>query len=195
MEGEELIITRHLNRGYRPGTGISGGPSSSSSCKDEPMTPSTRSTSTPNNNNSNSLAFGQQQQQTSNSGTPTHHPQGMTPQSVPAVSPRSSKLASNTNLSSPLMNSNANSTKDEPLDMNGDPKTPTSNMAPPLSSMLQMTNSLQSSGSPYNSPNNPPPKQSVNNPNFGHMPKPMDHMNLPPQHMQFQVLLFYVPLK
>ncbi|CAF4230502.1 unnamed protein product, partial [Rotaria magnacalcarata] len=64
VEGEELLITRHLNRGYRSGTGPSGGPSSSSSssCKDEPMTPSTRSTSTPNNNNNNNpntLSFGQ----------------------------------------------------------------------------------------------------------------------------------------
>jgi hypothetical protein len=88
--------------------------------------------------------------------------------------------------------SNNNSTKDEPLDMNGDPKTPTSNMAPPLSSMLQMTNSLQSSNSPYNPPNNQGSKQSLNSPNLGHMSKQMDHMNLPPQHMQFQVcfLLF-----
>jgi hypothetical protein len=175
MEGEELVITRHLNRAYRPGNGMSGGPLSSSSCKDEPMTPSQRSTSTPNNN-PNTLSSGQQP------------PAGSTtPHSVPGASPRSSKLTSNTNLSSPLMMSNNNSTKDEPLDLNGDPKTPTSNMAPPLSSMLQMTNSLQSSNSPYNSSNNQGSKQSLNNPNLGHMSKPMDHMNLPPQHMQFQV--------
>ncbi|CAF0881090.1 unnamed protein product [Rotaria sp. Silwood1] len=185
MEGEELIITRHLNRAYRPGNGTNGGPSSSSSCKDEPMTPLTRSTSTPNNN-SNTLSFGQQQQQSSGSTTPTHHSQGITPQSVPAASPRSSKLTTNNNLSSPLMNSNTNSTKDEPLDMNSDPKTPTSNMAPPLSSMLQMTNSLQSSNSPYNSANNQVSKQSLNSPNLGHISKSIDHMNLPPQHMQFQ---------
>ncbi|CAF1086883.1 unnamed protein product [Rotaria sordida] len=197
MEGEELIITRHLNRAYRSGNGTNGGggPSSSSSCKDEPMTPLSRSTSTPNNN-SNTLSFGQQQQQqqqSSGSTTPTQHSQGITPQSVPAVSPRSSKLTTNNNnnnnnnnLSSPLMNSNTNSTKDEPLDMNNDPKTPTSNMAPPLNSMLQMTNSLQSTNSPYNSSNSQGSKQSLNSPNLGHMSKPIDHMNLPPQHMQFQ---------
>jgi hypothetical protein len=175
MEGEELVISRHLNRAYRSGNGTSGGPPSSSSCKDEPMTPSTRSTSTPNNN-SNTLSSGQQQQP-SGATTPTHHAQN-----VPAASPRSSKLLSNNNLSSPLMMSNNNSTKDEPLDMNGDPKTPTSNMAPPLSSMLQMTNSLQSSNSTYNSSSNQGSKQHV-----GHMSKQMDHMNMPPQHMQFQV--------
>jgi len=171
LEGEELIITRHVNRAYRP-----GGPSSSSSCKDEPMTPSQqRSTSTPNNT-LNSLPPGQQQMSDS-----IRHPQNM-----PVVSPRSAKLSSNNhNLSSPSMLSNTNSAKDEPLDMNGDPKTPISNMAPPLSSMLQMTNSLQASNSPYNSS-----KQSMNSPNLGHSSKSMDHMNLPPQHMQFQVRFY-----
>ena len=43
--------------------------------------------------------------------------------------------------------------------------------------MLQMTNSLQSS-------NNPGSK--------GHISKQMDHMNLPPQHMQFQVHDFFI---
>ncbi|CAF1661785.1 unnamed protein product, partial [Adineta ricciae] len=192
MEGEELIITRHLNRAYRPGNGTSGGPGSSSSCKDEPLTPSGRSNSTPHNN-SNVLPSGQpssqqqqQQQQLSGSTTPTHHPQGMIPQSVPAASPRSSKLTSNNNLSSPLMMSNTNSAKDEPLDINSDPKTPTSNMAPPLSSMLQMANSLQSSSSPYNPSSNQSSKQSMNSPSLPHMSKSMDHANMPPQHMQFQ---------
>jgi hypothetical protein len=189
MEGEELIISRHLNRAYRSGNGNNNDPLSSSSCKDEPMTPSTRSTSTPNNN-SNSLSSGQQ---LAGSTTPTHHSQGpvshLTPQSISVASPRSSKLSTNNNnnLSSPLMHSNNNSTKDEPLDMNGDPKTPTSNMAPPLSSMLQMTNNLQSSNSPYNQG----PKQGLNSPNLGHMSKSMDHMNLPPQHMQFQVRFLF----
>jgi hypothetical protein len=145
MEGEELMITGHLNRGYRPSNGMSGGPplpSSSSSLKDEPMTPLTRSTSTPNNN-INPLSSSQQP---IGSTTPTHLSQGppshLTPQSVSAASPRPVKLPGNSSLSSPLMLSNNNaSTKDEPLDMNGGPKTPTSNMAPPLSSMLQMTNS------------------------------------------------------
>ena len=50
-------------------------------------------------------------------------------------------------------NNNNSSTKDEPLDLNGEPKTPSSNMAPPLNSMLQMTNSLQSANSPYNPSN------------------------------------------
>jgi len=217
MEGEELIITRHLNRGYRSSNGIGGGPplpSSSSSCKDEPMTPSTRSTSTPNNN-TNPLSSGQQPM---GSTTPTHLSQGppshLTPQSVSAASPRPAKLTGNSSLSSPLMLSNNNSsTKDEPLDMNGGPKTPTSNMAPPLSSMLQMTNSLQSANSPYNPSNNTgskPPSLSSNlsgngpsliSPNLVHMGKSIDqlpqqsHMSLPPhhhqqqhqQHMQFQV--------
>jgi hypothetical protein len=96
--------------------------------------------------------------------------------------------------------------------MNGGPKTPTSNMAPPLSSMLQMTNSLQSANSPYNPSNNSsnnigskPPSLSSNlsgngppltSPNLAHMAKSLDqlpppsHMSLPPhqqQHMQFQV--------
>ncbi|CAF1524121.1 unnamed protein product [Adineta steineri] len=211
MEGEELIISRHLNRAYRPTNGVSGGlplPSSSSSLKDEPMTPLARSTSTPNNN-LNPLSCGQQP---AGSTTPTHISQGssshLTPQSVSAVSPRPAKLTGNSSLSSPLMLSNNNSSgKDEPLDMNGGPKTPTSNMAPPLSSMLQMTNSLQSANSPYNSSNNTgskPPSLSSNlsgngplltSPNLGHMGKSMDqfpppsHMSLPPhqqQHMQFQ---------
>ena len=68
--------------------------------------------------------------------------------------------------------------------MNGGPKTPTSNMAPPLSSMLQMTNSLQSSNSTYNPSNNQGSKQ-----NLGHLSKQIDPMNLPPPHMQFQVYL------
>jgi hypothetical protein len=123
-------------------------------------------------------------------------------------------LPGNSSLSSPLMLSNNNlSAKDEPLDMNGGPRTPTSNMAPPLSSMLQMTNSLQSAGSPYNPSNNTgskPPSLSSNfsgngppltSPNLSHMSKSVDqlpppsHMSLPPhhhqqqqqQHMQFQV--------
>lgn len=202
LEGEELHITRHLNRAYRPGNAPI--PSSSSSCKDEPLTPSNRSTSTPNNNHSNLLSSGsglqpssqsQQQQPPSGSTTPTHGPPShLTPQSVPAASPRSSKLNANnnnTNLASPLMfsNNNNNSTKDEPLDSNGDPKTPTSNMAPPLNSMLQMTNSLQSANSPYNPSNNQGSKSSMPSPNYGPMSKapPMEHMNLPPQHMSFQV--------
>ncbi len=214
MEGEELIITRHLNRGYRSSNGMGGGPPlpSSSSCKDEPMTPSTRSTSTPNNN-INPLSSGQQPM---GSTTPTHLSQGppshLTPQSVSAASPHPVKMTGNSSLSSPLMLSNNNSSaKDEPLDMNGGPKTPTSNMAPPLSSMLQMTNSLQSANSPYNPSNNTgskPPSLSSNHsgngpsltsPNPAHMSKSMDHllppshMSLPPhhhqqqQHMQFQV--------
>lgn len=211
MEGEELMITRHLNRAYRPTNGINNGPPlpSSSSCKDEPMTPSTRSNSTPNNNG-NPLSAGQQQQGPPiGSTTPTHlsqqgPPSHLTPQSV---SPRSAKMTGNSSLSSPLMHSNPNSSaKDEPLDMNGGPKTPTSNMAPPLSSMLQMTNSLQSANSPYNPSNNTGSKPSSNltgngpsmgNPNMPHMPKSMDHlpspshMSLPPHHqpphMQFQV--------
>jgi hypothetical protein len=154
------------------------------------MTPS-RSTSTPNNN-TNSLPSGQQP---IGSTTPTHLSQGpshLTPQNVSAASPHPAKLTGNSSLSSPLMLSNNNpSAKDEPLDMNGGPKTPTSNMAPPLSSMLQMTNSLQSSNSPYNSSNNQASKQSLNSPNLGHMSKPIDHMNLPPQHMQFQVYFFF----
>ena len=214
MEGEELIITRHLNRAYRTANGTgSGAPplpsSSSSSCKDEPMTPSTRSTSTPNAMPS--------AQHPAGSTTPTHMsqapPSHLTPQSVSGASPRPSKLTGNSSLSSPLMHSNANaSAKDDPLDMNGGPKTPTSNMAPPLSSMLQMTNSLQSANSPYNPSNssstsiglkapslllnhggNGPP---LTSPNLAHMSKSMDqlppsnHMSLPPhqQHlMQFQV--------
>lgn len=217
MEGEELIITRHLNRAYRPTNGFGGGngpplPSSSSSCKDEPTTPLMRSTSTPNNN-TNPLSVGQPPM---GSTTPTHHSQGppshLTPQSVSAASPRPAKLPGNSSLSSPLMLSNANpSAKDEPLDMNGGPRTPTSNMAPPLSSMLQMTNSLQSAGSPYNSSTNtgskPPSLSStlsgngppLTSPNLAHMAKSIDqlpppsHMSLPPhhhhqqQHMQFQV--------
>lgn len=137
---------------------------------------------------------GPPQQAPAGSTTPTHHSQGppshLTPQSVPAASPRSSKLNSNShNLASPLTMPNNNSTKDEPLDMNGDPKTPTSNMAPPLSSMLQMTNSLQSSSSSYHHPsNNTGSKQSLASPNYGSMPKSMDPMNLPPPHMQFQVI-------
>jgi hypothetical protein len=219
MEGEELIISRHLNQGYRPPNGIGGGPplpSSSSSCKDEPMTPLTRSTSTPNNNQ-NPLSSGQQPV---GSTTPTHLSQGPsshhTLQSVSAASPRPVKFTGNSNLSSPLMLSNNNSSaKDEPLDMNGGPRTPTSNMAPPLSSMLQMTNSLQSANSPYNSSNNSsnntgskPPSLSSNlsgngppmtSSNLAHMAKSIDqlppssHMSLPPhqqQHMQFQVEIF-----
>lgn len=204
MEGEELIITRHLNRGFRPTNGIGGGPpvpSSSSSCKDEPMTPATRSTSTPNNNNTNPLSSGQQPMGPT---TPSH----LTPQSVSASSPRPAKLTGNSSLSSPLMlSNNISSAKDEPLDMNGGPKTPTSNMAPPLSSMLQMTNNLQSANSPYNPSNNTgsrPPSlltnlsgngPSLTSPNLSHMAKSIDqlpppsHMSLPPhqQHMQFQV--------
>jgi hypothetical protein len=221
VEGEELIISRHLNRGYRTANGTSGGPplpsSSSSSCKDEPMTPFTRSTSTPNNN-INSLSSGQQQPP--GSTTPTHLSQGppshLTPQSVSAASPRPTKLTANSSLSSPLMLSNNNSSaKDEPLDINGGPKTPTSNMAPPLSSMLQMTNSLQSANSPYNPSNNSsnntgskPPSLSSNHggngppltsPNLAHMAKTIDqlpppsHMSMPPhqqQYMQFQVKIF-----
>jgi len=210
LEGEELVITRHLNRAYRPGNPPI--PSSSSSCKDEPLTPSNRSTSTPNNN-ANPLSSGQgvppsSQQPPSGSTTPTHGPPShLISQSVPAISPRSSKLNSNannnTNLSSPLMfsnnnnnnNNNNNSTKDEPLDFNGEPKTPSSNMAPPLNSMLQMTNSLQSAGSPYNPSSNQGSKSSMASPNYGHMskggpppppPSSMEHMNLPPPHMQFQ---------
>lgn len=221
MDGEELIITRHLNRGYRPTNGISGGsgpplPSSSSSCKDEPMTPSTRSTSTPNNN-ANPLSAGPPP---IGSTTPTHLSQGppshLTPQSVSAPSPRPAKLTGNSSLSSPLMHSNTNlSAKDEPLDMNGGPRTPTSNMAPPLSSMLQMTNSLQSASSPYNPSNNtgskPPSLSStlsggngppLTSPNLAHMAKSIDqlpppsHMSLQSHqqqqlHMQFQVRIFY----
>ncbi|CAF1162060.1 unnamed protein product [Rotaria sp. Silwood1] len=214
MEGEELIITRHLNRAYRAANGINNGPplpsSSSSSCKDEPMTPITRSNSTPNTN-TNSLSSGQQQQQSVGSTTPTHLSQQgssshLTSQNVSAASPRPAKLTANSSLSSPLMLSNNTSlTKDEPLDMHNGPKTPTSNMAPPLSSMLQMTNNLQSANSPYNSSNNTGSKSSLSsnltsngpsltNPNIPHMSKSMDHlpspshMSLPPhqQHMQFQ---------
>lgn len=218
MDGEELIITRHLNRGFRPNNGISGSggpplPSSSLSCKDEPTTPLMRSTSTPNNN-TNPLSVGQPP---IGSTTPTHLSQGppshLTPQSVSAASPRPAKLPGNSSLSSPLMLSNTNpSAKDEPLDLNGGPRTPTSNMAPPLSSMLQMTNSLQSANSPYNPSNNstskPPSLSStlsgngpqLTSPNLAHMAKSIDqlpppsHMplpshqqQLPPQHMQFQV--------
>ena len=219
MEGEELIITRHLNRAYRtangPGSGAPPLPSSSSSssCKDEPVTPSARSTSTPN-----TLVHGiPSVQHPAGSTTPTHMLQApsshLTPQSVSGASPRPSKLTGNSSLSSPLMHSSANaSAKDDPLDMNGGPKTPTSNMAPPLSSMLQMTNSLQSANSPYNPSNSSStsvglkaPSLSLNHggngppltsPTLAHMSKSMDqlpppnHMSLPPhqQHlMQFQV--------
>lgn len=220
MEGEELIITRHLNRGFRPSNGVNSGaplPSSSSSCKDEPLTPSGRSNSTPNTNG-NPLSAGPPQPV--GSTTPTHLSQGppshLGTQGVSAVSPRSAKLPANSSLSSPLMLSNNNSSaKDEPLDMNNGPKTPTSNMAPPLSSMLQMTNNLQSANSPYNPSSNsgskPPSLSSnlsgngppLNNPPMPHMTKLMDHlpppshMSLPPlhqqqqqQHMQFQVRIF-----
>ena len=210
MSGEELSITRHLNRAFRSGNGSNIGPpmpsSSSSSCKDEPLTPSTRSTSTPNNN-ATSVNCGQQPPPMG-STTPTHYSQGppshLSSQNVSAPSPRASKMSNSNNLSSPLMLSNANSTKDEPLDMNGDPKTPSSNMAPPLSSMLQMTNSLQSSHSPYNSTtnnsnNNPGSKSSLPSPNLVYpskqqqqqQPPLMDHMTMPPQYMQYQVKPFF----
>ncbi|UJR28641.1 hypothetical protein I4U23_009873 [Adineta vaga] len=214
MDGEELVISRHLNRGYRSSNGAGNGglpipSSSSSSLKDEPMTPMTRSTSTPNNN-INPLSCGQP---IGDPGTPTHLSQGppshLTPQSVSAASPRPAKLTGNSSLSSPLMLSNNpnSSAKDEPLDMNGGPKTPTSNMAPPLSSMLQMTNSLQSANSPYNSSTNSTSKPSslqsnligngpsLTSQNLPHMNKsidqlpPQSHMSLPPhqqQQMQFQ---------
>jgi hypothetical protein len=219
MEGEELMITRHLNQAFRSSNGAAGGgngpplpssASSSSSCKDEPMTPSTRSTSTPNTI-ANSLSSGKTP---AGSTTPTHASQGpsshLGTQSVSAASPRPSKLTTSTSLSSPLMLSNANSSsKDDPLDMNGGPRTPTSNMAPPLNSMIQMTNSLQSANSPYNpsntSSNGAGLKSSSNlgsngptmaSPNLPHMGKSMDqippaqHMSLPPHHqqmMQYQV--------
>ncbi|CAF0937102.1 unnamed protein product [Adineta ricciae] len=213
MEGEELMISRHLNRAYRPSNGVSGGPpipSSSSSLKDEPMTPMTRSTSTPNNN-MNPLSCGQP---LTDPGTPTHISQGppshLTPSGVSAASPRPGKLPGNSNLSSPLMLSNNpnSSAKDEPLDMNGGPKTPTSNMAPPLSSMLQMTNSLQSANSPYNSStassskpsslssNLPGSGPSLASQNLPHMTRSIDqlpppsHMPLPPHHQQQQQMQF-----
>ncbi|CAF5060077.1 unnamed protein product, partial [Rotaria magnacalcarata] len=72
-------------------------PSSSSSCKDEPMTPLTRSNSTVNNN-TNPLSSGQQQQQQQQqppmgSTTPTHLSQQgpsshLAQQNMSAVSPR-----------------------------------------------------------------------------------------------------------
>ena len=219
MEGEELVISRHLNQAYRTNNGLAGGgqplplsASSSSSCKDEPMTPSTRSTSTPNTI-ANPLSSGKTP---AGSTTPTHASQGppshLGTQNFSAASPRPSKLTTNSSLSSPLMLSNTNASgKDEPLDMNGGPRTPTSNMAPPLNSMIQMTNSLQSANSPYNPSNNSsanaglksssnlgsngPPMMS---PNMPHMGKPNDqiplpqHMSLPPhqqQMMQFHVRL------
>ena len=182
MEGEELIITRHLNRAYRQSNGITGDPSSSSSCKDEPMTPLARSTSTPNHNSS----IGQQQ--TSDSTTVTHCSQRMTPQSAPTSSPHSSKLTSNNNISSPLMTlNNHNLTMDEPLESSSGSQTSQSNMAPPLNSMLQMANSLQSSNSLYNSSNSQGTKHLLNNSNLAHVSKSIDHMNLPSHHIQFQV--------
>ena len=213
MEGEELIITRHLNRAYRSSNGINSASSlssASSSCKDEPMTPLSRSNSTPN---TNSLPSGQPP---AGSTTPTHLSHGpsshLASQNVSATSPHPTKLTAATSLSSPLMLSNNNpSTIDEPLDVNNGPKTPTSNMAPPLSSMLQMTNSLQTSNSPYNSSNNSgskPPSLSSNltgsgsqmtSPNVVHMTKSIDHshMSLSPhqqQHMQYQVQIYFKKL-
>jgi hypothetical protein len=88
--------------------------------------------------------------------------------------------------------SNNNSTTCETLDMNGDPKTSTSNMASSLSSTLQMTNSLQTSNTSYNSSANQQLKESWNNPNQGHTSKPMNHINLSSQYTQFQVCSFFL---
>lgn len=107
------------------------------------------------------------------------------------------------------MTSNTNTSgKEDGLDMNGGPRTPTSNMAPPLSSMLQMTNSLQSAGSPYNASNAIASNNSLKasssiggngvlmtNQNMNHMNKPMDHLSqqhmpLPPPHPQ-QMMQFH----
>ena len=191
MEGEELIITRHLNRAYRSSNGINSGSSlssASSSCKDEPVTPLARSNSTPNTN-TNSLSSGQPP---AGSTTPTHLSHGPSSQNLSATSPHPTKLTATTSLSSPLMLSNNNnnnpSTKDEPLDVNNGPNTPTSNMAPPLSSMLQMTNSLQSSShSPYNPSNNNGTKSSSLSSNLTgsgtQMTSPnLTHMSLSPHH-------------
>ncbi|CAF0752647.1 unnamed protein product [Didymodactylos carnosus] len=166
MEGEELTITRHFNKSYRPNNVNSF----NSSCKDEPMTPLSRSTSTPNPLPQTPLP--------SQSTTPNHQllqtphnhshlnqngnnntplpppPPSLTPNSLnnnsippPNIRNTPNSKTSILNSSSPLIHHTLSTPKDEPLEH---PKTPTTNMAPPLSSMLQMTNNLQTSNSPYN---------------------------------------------
>ncbi|CAF4377742.1 unnamed protein product, partial [Didymodactylos carnosus] len=164
MEGEELTITKHVNKSYRSNNGNNF----NSSCKDEPMTPLSRSTSTPNPMPQTPLS--------SQSTTPNHQlhqaphnhshlnqngnnnaqlpppPPSLTPNSlnnnsIPPPNIRNTSKANMLNSSSPLVHHTLSTPKDEPLEH---PKTPTNNMAPPLSSMLQMTNNLQTSNSPYN---------------------------------------------
>ncbi len=128
MGDEELLITEHSKQTYGSGNGINGGSltSSSSSYKGQPSTTSQHPISIQNHN---SNASSSQQQRSSSLSTFTHYSQWITPQGVLAPTPHSSKLSTNTNLSSPLMMSNNNSTTCETLDMNGDPKMSTSNMA------------------------------------------------------------------
>ncbi|CAF3445031.1 unnamed protein product, partial [Rotaria sp. Silwood2] len=69
--------------------------------------------------------------------------------------------------------------------MNNDSKPPISNMTSSLSHMSQITSTLQSSISSYNSSTNQGSKQSLNNPNFEYISKSIDDINLPLQYIQF----------
>jgi hypothetical protein len=119
--------------------------------------------------------------QPSDSTTPIHHFQGNMPQSVPAASSCLSKSIKNNNSSLSFMMLNDNSTKDGSSIMNTYSKPSTSNMTPLLSNMFQTTNTLQSSNS--NSSTNQRSTQILNNPNLRQMPKSMNILDVPPQHM------------
>ncbi len=118
MEGENVIITRHLHP--------TGQPDNLSSYKDVSMTPLRASNST-SNNNLHQVSSGDQQQLFA-STTFARYSQEIKRRNNSA----SSKRLRDNNLSSTPKASNNNYIKHQPLDMNNEPNTSTPNMESPL---------------------------------------------------------------